>query len=593
MKKIIITLSLCLSIATLHCQNFGETHIPHPGSICSAGLPLSINAPNYFLMAGYRATTTAGMPNFYIDKIRSGGTFSLLSFSNEYFINATPNCSGQPLPALFTGSISVIETNVPAPSTARFALAGLIAEGCFFSTLDVNGLPLNSMLYPFPSGSSGAQKPLIVESTSIANQYFITGSYNNGTQRVMYILRVDAVGTVLDSREYVVQGDLFPTAMIMSPYSLEVVIVGQVVASGVSAGFFMQVSPFNLANITQSVRYSSTAANGSEYFSAIAIANSPVGGVGFVVGGYLQAISSTTPGNVWMLKLNPAGAVIWSNISEPTTDPLAKHVIDVVERFSLTYGYTYYAAVGSSVGMMVLKFDSILEPFAGPAGSIDDVNEFIYTTNSPPQEHAANISFLTGAPLLNDGIQVYGTDNRTLGGNHYFVEAAFNGVSGCNSIFKHTVKNPIPLTLVPFFISTPVGLSACSNFNIIANLVTATPTPTNFCRFAAMPGGGSNSRGTTTGLVQDQADKKEFQFYPNPVNDKLTISFTAENNSGVSVQLYDGLGHLVHEQKTATNNGAQSVALDLAQLNLESGLYMVSVSVDGIVSKQKIVYQKN
>lgn len=78
--------------------------------------------------------------------------------------------------------------------------------------------------------------------------------------------------------------------------------------------------------------------------------------------------------------------------------------------------------------------------------------------------------------------------------------------------------------------------------------------------------------------------------FPNPANTNATVSFSLNNEANVSINVTDLSGKVVYSNVLGTVNGTQSVNVNTDALN--SGVYMVNVTVDGNVSTQKLVIRK-
>lgn len=72
--------------------------------------------------------------------------------------------------------------------------------------------------------------------------------------------------------------------------------------------------------------------------------------------------------------------------------------------------------------------------------------------------------------------------------------------------------------------------------------------------------------------------------YPNPTNDKFTISFNSDLRSeGGELQLFNSLGSLVKEQSFAGNNGSLIVDVN----GLPDGIYYYNITISGKQSEVK------
>ena len=106
----------------------------------------------------------------------------------------------------------------------------------------------------------------------------------------------------------------------------------------------------------------------------------------------------------------------------------------------------------------------------------------------------------------------------------------------------------------------------------------------------SLQGSSQNYALIVTGIDQDTASTSDadnltnLSLYPNPANDKFTVTFNNElSGDTINVQVYDVLGQLVIDNKY-DNNGVFEQTIKLSQL--DSGLYLVKVG-NGITSNTK------
>lgn len=83
-----------------------------------------------------------------------------------------------------------------------------------------------------------------------------------------------------------------------------------------------------------------------------------------------------------------------------------------------------------------------------------------------------------------------------------------------------------------------------------------------------------------------------FVVYPNPANQNTTISFNIIENNTVTINVYDVLGNLVSSlnQGNEFEKGNHTVALNTS--NLSSGIYTISLEVNGAKETKKLVINK-
>lgn len=80
----------------------------------------------------------------------------------------------------------------------------------------------------------------------------------------------------------------------------------------------------------------------------------------------------------------------------------------------------------------------------------------------------------------------------------------------------------------------------------------------------------------------------EFTFYPNPVKDKLKISFKARKSGDeIFVKIYDAIGSLVFDKIIITENKLNEASFDMREFS--QGLYFITVENEGEVKRMKFI----
>lgn len=74
--------------------------------------------------------------------------------------------------------------------------------------------------------------------------------------------------------------------------------------------------------------------------------------------------------------------------------------------------------------------------------------------------------------------------------------------------------------------------------------------------------------------------------YPNPANAVANVQMTLTEVSNVSISLVNTLGQTVYNTELGNVNGAQTVQINTS--NLETGVYLVNTTVNGVVSTDRI-----
>lgn len=86
--------------------------------------------------------------------------------------------------------------------------------------------------------------------------------------------------------------------------------------------------------------------------------------------------------------------------------------------------------------------------------------------------------------------------------------------------------------------------------------------------------------------------KNSFVLYPNPASENTTIAFDIAEKNKVSVSVYDVLGNLVSivSQDNEFEKGNNTISLNTS--NLSSGIYYISLEVNGTKETKKLVINK-
>lgn len=107
---------------------------------------------------------------------------------------------------------------------------------------------------------------------------------------------------------------------------------------------------------------------------------------------------------------------------------------------------------------------------------------------------------------------------------------------------------------------------------------------------AALAGNGAGTGGdevvTTASTVNvlgiAEANRLEFDMYPNPASNNLTIQLPSGSEKAV-VQLYDNIGRLALTKNISSSNNKLSVN------NLSTGIYILKILSDGKIGSQKFM----
>lgn len=130
------------------------------------------------------------------------------------------------------------------------------------------------------------------------------------------------------------------------------------------------------------------------------------------------------------------------------------------------------------------------------------------------------------------------------------------------------------------------------------NVVLSTFASSNnaLVKFSFTAGGGNNifiddiNINSPTGIFEPDAVEGSLVVFPNPSNGQLNVQFDLEHSSMVGLWLTDISGRLVHQVAPA-NMTAGSVTMQLDAGNLSSGMYLLSVDMEGRKITRKVFVQ--
>lgn len=573
-------------------NTFGEMLYAHPGSVLGSG-SVTRNSPGFLLAGHVPAGQNSG---FFIDRLGQGGALfnSPGIFQKQYTVYTGATCNSQNYIQANCSGVTAIETSVPANQqngtpAIEYAVAGSVSNGCFISFLSNNGNPVNSFFINFaliqnvPSIAS-VSKPLLVEASSNSglNEYFLCGTYDvmlpilNYPISVLYAHRINAQGAIIWSRELlcVAGGYMQANAMLESPYTQNLVIVGKTINSGImveldaatGGAIVAKAAIYNMRNYTCG-------------FSSIALSDLQSGtGMGYIIGGENQNI--TPSGGLWMMKVSAAGNVTWNTLIRGRADTKVRTVRGVTERQNLNNGFEYYGVATSTAGAMVIKLNQAGVPLPNLP------NEFVY--NAGPLGNASTgqaISFSDNTGV-DEGLHIFGNDAAQQPTSHYKVQAYFSGHAGCNmpgKVFSYerpeVNKEEIAMT------DLNLPLSHCGAISIVAANV---PAYQAICGpVGSIQPPASNTRpSAATGLAEETETTMTWNVSPNPVKDKATI--TLDEAGAVKILLYNNMGQLLREVET--DSASNTIELDFSSMGLKSGVYFVSCQANGRTEQHKVVY---
>jgi hypothetical protein len=95
------------------------------------------------------------------------------------------------------------------------------------------------------------------------------------------------------------------------------------------------------------------------------------------------------------------------------------------------------------------------------------------------------------------------------------------------------------------------------------------------------------------GIFEIRKEEKHFSVSPNPSNGQLNISFENAQNTKYNIEVFDTYGKLIFKNDVRNSTGALfETRIDLSNLELSNGLYLINVNSDNQKSSQRIVFEK-
>jgi len=610
---ILLIVFFAIRTSEIKAQWFGQQLIPVDSVLLTTAK--GTNATGGYIMGGKRGVRQNGslLPDFVITKIDANGQYtSSNEFMIEYQINScggTPhNCAG----------VSIVECRNPIASAGinqYYAIAVSSTAGIGFATLDQSGIPVQQLFWDFPPNNINyfaLRNPAIRESAT-ANVFYLTCNYQYST----CVMKVDVTTsppTVLFNNLYFNNTERYQSRdIIESPYnSNEVIVVGctdmDLVAPNnywASDAFFTKLDATSGAVLTHSVYNKQY--DGDDWFACIEEAQSGTGGSnGYILGGRSHhPINNPTPpySNInyiqWICKLDPAGAIVWSDLILPANSHnqgFDQEISRVYERQNINNGNFEVYGVAAMGGCQSPTSAANCST-AQVVYKLDDAGANVFT---PDEFHYYGAWMHQGTTIVysdaqitaietggtNDGIQVFGNDVGAA--NFLMTKAYFNGEAGCNqstTTIQQILQGPDSVRTeqlnVILFPNCPL-----SNW-IIHNVISVSPS--TLCSNASLSNG-SNAKMFETGVIDNNPRLEEINIFPNPFHSNITIS-VGSNNKILRLKIFDYLGKELFDYKQV--NKTQQVELEFNQLQLENGIYFLDIYLDdSTTTHKKILYSK-
>ena len=93
-----------------------------------------------------------------------------------------------------------------------------------------------------------------------------------------------------------------------------------------------------------------------------------------------------------------------------------------------------------------------------------------------------------------------------------------------------------------------------------------------------------------TGLAESNL-LNELSVYPNPTNDKATISLISNSNEKLNYVLYDALGKQIEQKELLLTTGINTLEINSNQLQLSKGVYFIKLTSYGKEITRKLIIE--
>ena len=413
---------LVLVVTRVTAQPYGQSEYINTNFnyVLSKGFYNQNGTPG-FIMAGYRATTTAGSPNYVVYRTNpGGGIIGGSAWTHGFWVmdcqnNQVLNCN----------DMNIIPVNA---NGIDFLAAMVNNDGVFINGINSNGMPGGiQLMYGFPAGSWGGSKPHLLQLSN--SDFIVCGSYITGAGPYMYIAKFDVNGNPINNMLFShpsVGSSLVPNGIIESPFaaygygSSELAIVGTYNNGSKDIGFIFITEHIAYGPLMYS-EFSNTAISNEKFGSIIAVGGS---NPGYMVHGVTDGWGGFGYRPTCM-KVNVNGSTTsWSNYYSAFFMGNNGDPVQIIERPNTYSTKDYFMGYSGAVGM-VQKIDANGNPFA--VGS--NTNNYNYYSSGGAVSNCQSISYNNNAGN-DEGLHFYG---NTTTNNFFLVQAYFNLQTNPNS----------------------------------------------------------------------------------------------------------------------------------------------------------------
>ncbi|MBP9187635.1 MAG: T9SS type A sorting domain-containing protein, partial [Bacteroidia bacterium] len=111
-----------------------------------------------------------------------------------------------------------------------------------------------------------------------------------------------------------------------------------------------------------------------------------------------------------------------------------------------------------------------------------------------------------------------------------------------------------------------------------------------YYRLQQLDENGKSEYSSVVSVVNTEALTSEIAAYPNPFNDKLTVTISDAKAGVATIEVMDLSGRLMYAVDQTIDNGNQTITINELS-NLSQGVYFVRISTSGNTKVVKMIKQ--
>lgn len=578
MKKTLQFLLLMLLAGTVQAQYFhaaygtlGGVELLTDGESSRTGMPghLVTGTTNFF-----------GGIDMVVGRLNAQGNIAGSGFldANRLLLNGVTQMNSAPVEVLHTPTDQIIVVGTAT-------LPNQPEEYTYIHKMGGNGALLSAIGFG-SSNFKNATPTAATLSLYDPNVVYVTGyvRYSNvgapGTY--VFLLAYDFVNNLVVSDLIVdlIPGKVYdniPTGIICSPYSNEVVIVGNHNdLAGTEEVFFMTFDQY--VNWTGVLSFYDNRGRTDNVTGITWGQDGSGGSKGFVICGNTDEYTGSD-WQPWIFKVDPAGTLLWSHIL-PYSTGYHTEVHDVVERINTNQKFEYYLVGTTKVGNVAGDVDVVVYK-TDESGM--GIGEFTY--GGQGDQLGIALGLVQGT--ADDGLGIYG---REYGGfitggrpDFYVIKTYYDGATACND--KINSANTVRAHTGQYYDQIS-RVDILKDFNVrVRHIRRLVEFP--YCSAASIPGA-SNARESGLQVAAGQAAFVA----PNPVAEGQAIVLFSEyaETQTIQLRLMSMEGRVLSEQSLVVMGGAQQTDLRF-DAELAAGMYLLQVQAKEGVEVLRLIVE--